>query len=261
MIQVNGLYKSFGPVAALRGVTFSAPDGRITALIGPNGAGKTTALRVLYTILRPDLGSASVDGDDTVAAALQVQRRIGALPDSHGLYPRLTARENIRYYGRLHSQSRDLIAPLGTTRNRARQAGEALERNIEALIKLLDMQDIADRRAEGFSQGQRVKTAIARALVHQPQNILLDEPTGGLDVLSTRAMRAFIRRLRDEGRCVLFSSHIMQEVSTLCDNIVVLARGQVVATGTPDELRQMSHQANLEDALVTVIGSEEGLER
>ncbi len=256
MIQVNGLYKSFGPVAALRGVTFSAPDGRITGLIGPNGAGKTTALRVLYTILQPDLGSASVDGYDTMAAALQVQRRIGALPDSHGLYPRLTARENIRYYGRLHNQSRDSIAS-----NRARQAGEALERNIEALIKLLDMQDIADRRAEGFSQGQRVKTAIARALVHQPQNILLDEPAGGLDVLSTRAMRAFIRRLRDEGRCMLFSSHIMQEVSILCDNIVVLARGQVVATGTPDELQQMTHQASLEDALVTVIGSEEGLER
>ena len=192
----------------------------------------------------PICGSASVDGYDTTAAALQVQRRIGALPDSHGLYPRLTGRENIRYYGRLHDQS-----------------GEALERNIEALIKLLDMQDIADRRAEGFSQGQRVKMAIARALVHQPQNILLDEPAGGLDVLSTRAMRAFIRRLRDEGRCMLFSSHIMQEVSTLCDNIVVLARGQVVATGTPDELRQMTHQANLEDALVAVIGSEEGLER
>ena len=243
MIQVNDLYKSFGPIAALRGVTFSAPDGRITGLIGPNGAGKTTALRILYTILRPDRGSASVDGHDTTAAALQVQRRIGALPDSHGLYPRLTARENIRYYGRLHDQS------------------EALERNIEALIKLLDMQDIADRRAEGFSRGQRVKTAIARALVHQPQNVLLDEPTGGLDVLSTRAMRAFIRRLRDEGRCILLSSHIMQEVSTLCDNVVVLARGQVVVTGTPDELRQMTQQANLEDALVTVIGSEEGLER
>jgi len=256
MIEVNGLYKSFGPVAALRGVTFSALNGRITGLIGPNGAGKTTALRVLYTILRPDLGLASVDGYDTMAAALQVQRRIGALPDSHGLYLRLTARENIRYYGRLHNQSRDFADFAGKV-----QAGEALERNIDALIKLLDMQDIADRRAEGFSQGQRVKTAIARALVHQPQNILLDEPTGGLDVLSTRAMRAFIRRLRDEGRCVLFSSHIMQEVSTLCDNIVVLARGQVVATGTPDELRRMTHQANLEDALVTVIGSEEGLER
>ena len=242
MIKVNGLYKSFGPVAALRGVTFSAPDGCITGLIGPNGAGKTTALRILYTILRPDRGSASVDGHDTTAAALQVQRRIGALPDSHGLYPRLTARENIRYYGRLHIQSR-----------------EALERNIEALIKLLDMQDIADRRAEGFSQGQRIKTAIARALVHQPQNILLDELTGGLDVLSTRAMRAFIRRLRDEGRCILFSSHIMQEVSTLCDHVVVLARGQVVVAGTPDELRQITQQANLEDALVTVIGSEEGL--
>ena len=244
MIQVNGLYKSFGQVAALRGVTFSVPDGRITGLVGPNGAGKTTVLRILYAILRPDRGSASVDGYDTMASALQVQQRIGAMPDSHGLYPRLTARENIRYYGCLHNQS-----------------GEALERNIEALIKLLDMQDIADRRAEGFSQGQRVKTAIARALVHQPQNILLDEPAGGLDVLSTRAMRAFIRRLRDEGRCMLFSSHIMQEVSTLCDNIVVLARGQVVATGTPDELRQMSHQANLEDALVAVIGSEEGLTR
>jgi len=244
MIQVSGLYKSFGQVAALRGVTFSAPDGRITGLIGPNGAGKTTTLRVLYTILRPDCGTASVDGHDTTAAALQVLRRIGAVPDSHGLYPRLTGRENIRYYGRLHDQS-----------------GEALERNIEALIKLLDMQDIADRRAEGFSQGQRVKVAIARALVHQPQNILLDEPAGGLDVLSTRAMRAFIRRLRDEGRCMLFCSHLMQEVSTLCDNIVVLARGQVVATGTPDELRQMTHQANLEDALVAVIGSEEGLER
>jgi sodium transport system ATP-binding protein len=242
MIKVNGLYKSFGPVAALRGVTFSAPDGCITGLIGPNGAGKTTALRILYTILRPDRGSASVDGYDTTAAALQVQRRIGALPHSHGLYPRLTARENIRYYGRLHIQSR-----------------EALERNIEALIKLLDMQDIADRRAEGFSQGQRIKTAIARALVHQPQNILLDELTGGLDVLSTRAMRAFIRRLRDEGRCILFSSHIMQQVSTLCDNVVVLARGQVVVAGTPDELRQMTQQANLEDAFVTVIGSEEGL--
>jgi len=253
MIQVNGLYKSFDQVVALQNVTFAAPDGRITGLIGPNGAGKTTALRILYTILRPDRGSASVDGHDTTAAALQVQRRIGALPDSHGLYPRLTARENIRYYGRLHNRCRDFAGQV--------QAGEALERNIEALIKLLDMQDIADRRAEGFSQGQRIKTAIARALVHQPQNVLLDEPTGGLDVLSTRAMRAFIRRLRDEGRCILFSSHIMQEVSTLCDNIVVLARGQVVATGTPDELQQMTQQANLEDALVTVIGSEEGLAR
>jgi len=244
MIQVNGLYKSFGRVTALRDVTFSAPDGRITGLIGPNGAGKTTALRILYAILRPDRGSASVDSYDTTTAALQVQRRIGALPDSHGLYPRLTGRENIRYYGRLHDQS-----------------GEALERNIEALIKLLDMQDVADRRAEGFSEGQRVKVAIARALVHQPHNILLDELAGGLDVFSRRAMRAFIRRLRDEGRCVLFSSHIMQEVSMLCDNIIVLARGQVVATGTPDELRQMTHQTNLEDALVAMIGSEEGLER
>jgi len=244
MIHIEGLCKSFGQVVALQDVTFSALDGHITGLLGPNGAGKTTTLRILYTVLRPDRGSASVDGFDTTTAACQVQRRIGALPDSHGLYPRLTARENIRYYGRLHGLP-----------------GGALERSIDTLIQLLDMQDIADRRTEGFSQGQRVKVAIARALVHQPRNVLLDEPTGGLDVLSTRAMRTFIHRLCDEGKCVLFSSHIMQEVSALCDHIVVLARGQVVADGTPDELRQMTGQANLEDTFVSVIGSEEGLER
>ncbi len=242
MIEVRALHKSFGKVVALQEVTFAAPDGRITGLLGPNGAGKTTTLRILYTILKPNRGAAAVDGYDVVASAREAQNRLGALPDSHGLYPRLTTRENIRYYGRLHGQG-----------------GEPLERNIEALIKLLDMQDIADRRAEGFSQGQRLKVAIARALVHQPRNVLLDEPTSGLDVMSTRAMRTFIRRLRDEGKCVLFSSHIMQEVSALCDHIVVIAQGRVVASGAPDELRRATGQANLEDAFVAAIGSEEGL--
>jgi len=242
MIEVRNLYKAFKKVVAVQDVSFTAPDGCITGLLGPNGAGKTTTLRILYTILKPGKGTAVVDGYDVATQGRDVQRRIGVLPDSIGLYPRLTAREHIRYYGRLHGQS-----------------GATLEAQIDDLLKLLDMNDIADRRTEGFSHGQRLKVAIARALVHQPQNLLLDEPTNGLDVMSTRAMRAVIRRLRDEGKCVLFSSHVMQEVSALCEQIVIIARGQVVATGAPDELRQATGQPNLEDAFVAAIGSEEGL--
>jgi sodium transport system ATP-binding protein len=244
MIEVRDVHKSFGPIQALRGVDFNAPDGCITGLLGPNGAGKTTTLRILYTVLKPDRGSATVDGYDAETNARDVQRRIGALPDVHGLYPRLTARENIRYYGRLH-----------------RLQGQALEQNTDSLIAMLEMKDIADRRAGGFSHGERLKVAIARALVHSPQNILLDEPTNGLDVMSMRNIRAFIRRLRDEGKMVLFSTHVMQEVSALCDRIVVIGRGQVAASGTAEELRQQTGRANLEDAFVSIIGSEEGLER
>jgi sodium transport system ATP-binding protein len=243
MIEVTRLAKSFGPVEALREVSFHVPDGQITGLLGPNGAGKTTTLRILYTVLTPDAGSAVVDGFDATAQPVDVRRRIGALPDARGLYPRLTAKENIRYYGHLHGM-----------------AEADLERSIDHLIQLLDMQDIADRRTEGFSTGQRVKVAIARALVHEPPNVLLDEPTTGLDILSTRAMRDFIRRLRDEGKCVLFSSHIMQEVAALCQNIVIIDRGVVVAAGSPDELRQRTGHDGLEDAFVEVIGSAEGLE-
>lgn len=243
MIEVKELHKSFGKVTALKDVSFHAADSCITGLLGPNGAGKTTTLRIIYTILHPDRGSASVDGFDTVKEPLKVRERIGALPDSHGLYPRLTARENIRYFGRLHGLR-----------------GEALEKSIDNLIRLLDMQDIAERRTEGFSSGQRVKVAIARALVHDPKNVLLDEPTVGLDVMSTRAMRTFIGRLREEGKCVLFSSHIMQEVSALCDHIIIVSNGEVVASGTPDTLRAQTGQENLEDAFVAAIGSEEGLE-
>lgn len=244
MIEVDHLRKTFGKVVAVEDVSFTAEDGRITGLLGPNGAGKTTTLRVLYSILKPDQGSARVDGYDLRTQPLQVQQRIGVLPDSHGLYPRLTARENVRYFGRLHGLS-----------------GEKLEKTIEELNKILEMDEFIDRRTEGFSSGQRMKVAIARALVNDPPNVLLDEPTNGLDVMSTRAMRSLIRNLRDEGKCVLFSSHIMQEVSALCDSIVVINRGLVAASGTPEQLKQSTGQENLEDAFVTAIGSEEGLLR
>lgn len=244
MIQVEKLHKTFGRIVALDDVSFEAPDGKITGLLGPNGAGKTTTLRVIYTLLRPERGNAKVDGLDTRLQAVEVRKRIGALPDSHGLYPRLTSRENIRYYGRLHGLR-----------------GAALEAKIDRLIDLLDMREIENRRTEGFSSGQRIKVAIARALVHDPANILLDEPTLGLDVMSTRAMRDFIRRLRDEGKCVVFSSHIMQEVSAMCDHIVIIDKGLVAASGTPEDLLRQTGQTNLEDAFVSAIGSEEGLVR
>lgn len=242
MIVLDDIHKSFGDVHALRGVSFEADDGRITGILGPNGAGKTTALRILYTVLRQDRGRARIDGFDTIDDRHEVQTRIGVLPDAHGLYPRLTSRENVRYFGELHG--------LGASE---------LETNIDELVRLLDMEDIADRRTEGFSTGQRVKVAIARALVQRPKNVLLDEPTSGLDVPSTRAMRDFIRRLRDDGACVLFSSHIMQEVAALCDQIVVIAEGRVVASGSPDALRKSTERDNLEDAFVALVGSEEGL--
>jgi len=242
MIEVRDLHKTFGNVVAVDGATFSARDGEITGLLGPNGAGKTTTLRCLYTLMRPDSGTVSVDGIDAATDPLNVRRKLGVLPDARGLYKRLTARENIAYFGRLHGLDEATI--------RARS---------DAAIAALDMGDIAERRTEGFSQGQRVKTAIARALIHDPKNVILDEPTNGLDVMATRAMREFLKRLKREGRCVLFSSHIMQEVAALCDRIVVIAHGRVVADATPDALRAQTGESNLEDAFVKLIGSEEGL--
>ncbi|MEW6168168.1 MAG: ATP-binding cassette domain-containing protein [Pseudomonadota bacterium] len=242
MIEVRDLHRRFGEVVAVDGVSFAAADGRITGLLGPNGAGKTTTLRMLYALLKPDRGRVLVDGVDAVAEPEAARRRLGVLPDSRGLYKRLTARENVEYFGRLNG--------LDEAQLRART---------DALIQALDMRAIEHRRADGFSQGQRVKTAIARALVHDPRNVVLDEPTNGLDVMATRAMRAFLRRLRDEGRCILFSSHIMQEVAALCDRVVVIAHGRVVAAGTPDEIRDRTGEANLEEAFVKLIGSDEGL--
>jgi len=242
MIKVTDLYKSFGKVEALRGVSFSAADGQITGLLGPNGAGKTTCLRILYTLMHPDRGEACIDGFDTGRQAQEAQKRLGALTDNHGLYPRLSTRENIRYYGRLQGLS-----------------GAVLESAIDHRMEGRDMGEIEHRRTEGFSSGQRGKVAIARALVHQPANVLLDEPTNGLDVMSTRAMRSFIRQLRDEGKCVLFSSHIMQEVTALCDQIVIINHGQVAACGTAEQILEATGAANLEDAFVAAIGGEEGL--
>ena len=242
MIEVQGLSKSFGKVQAVKDVSFSARDGQITGLLGPNGAGKSTTLRMLYTLLKPDNGSAQIDGFDVGQNPIEVQKRIGVLADARGLYPRLTSRENIRYYGKLHGME-----------------GEALEKQISSLVTLLDMQSIADRKTEGFSTGEKLKVAIARTLVHNPQNVLLDEPTNGLDVMSTRAMRQFILRLRDEGKCVLFTSHIMQEVAALCDQIVIISQGSVSANGSPNDLRKQTGKENLEDAFVAAIGSEEGL--
>jgi len=243
MIRVDGLERRFGPVQAVAGVGFEAGDGRITGLLGPNGAGKSTTLRILYTVLRPDAGTATVDGVDVQSDPLAARRRIGVLPHGAGIYPQLTARENIDYYGRLHGL-----------------AGAALEARVEALIADLDLSSVADRRAKGFSQGERIKVALARALVHAPRNLLLDEPTNGLDVMATRALRALILKLRAAGHCILFSSHVMQEVAALCDEIVIVDKGRVVAAGTPEALRARFGAATLEDAFVAAVGDARGLE-
>lgn len=249
MIQAEQLRKTFpgkgkppSRVIAVDAVSFTANDGEITGLLGPNGAGKTTTLRMLYTLMRPEAGRVLVDGIDAARDPMAVRRALGVLPDARGVYKRLTARENIAYFGQLHGLSQALI-----------------QQRIQTLGDALQMGDFLDRQTEGFSQGQRTKTAIARALVHNPKNVILDEPTNGLDVMTTRGLREFLKQLRGEGRCVIFSSHIMQEVAALCDRIVVIAKGQVVAQGTADELRAQTGQANLEDAFVQLIGSEEGL--
>ena len=237
MICAENLRKRFGTVVAVAGVSFSAPDGEVTALLGPNGAGKTTSLRMIYGLMRPDGGAITIDGRDVASGPQGVQRRLGVLPDQSGLYGRLTCREHVRYFGNLQGLR-----------------GPDLERRIDKWIDLLDLKEVADRRVEGFSHGERTKVALARALVHDPQNILLDEPTNGLDVMSTRSVRELIRRLKADGRCVLFSSHVMQEVSALCDRIVVMASGRVVAQGTAAELIALAGRNTLEDAFVSLVG-------
>jgi sodium transport system ATP-binding protein len=238
MISVNGLHKSFGAVKALGGVSFEAHDGRITGLLGPNGAGKSTALRVLYTVLRPDQGTALIDGADVVADRLQARGKIGVLPHGAGLYPHLSARENIVYYARLYGMDCDQI-----------------DEQVQRIIDQLDIADIADRRTKGFSQGQRTKVALARALVHGPQNIILDEPSNGLDVMAIRSLRELIRTLKGAGKCVLFSSHVMQEVAALCDEIVIIAEGRVAMHDTPDGIRNQTGCDDLEEAFVRAISA------
>ena len=242
MIVVNQLYKSFGEVKAVNGVSFEARDGEITGLLGPNGAGKTTTLRMLYSLLPPDAGEIRIDGLDPTQDGMAIKRTMGVVPDGRGLYTRLTARENIRYYGELHGMKRSDI-----------------NQRIIELTKTLDMGDFIERRTEGFSQGQRVKVAIARAMIHEPQTVLMDEPSNGLDVMSTRALREYIRSLKHDGHSVVLSTHIMQEVAALCDRIVIIAKGEVAADGTAEQLLERSGCDSLEDAFVELIGTEEGL--
>ena len=238
MIEVQGLCKSFGSVRAVRDLSFTARDGSVTGLLGPNGAGKTTTLRMLYSLLPADAGEIRVDGEAMNPNSQELRARLGVVPDAKGLYQRLTARENILYFAQLQGLDTQLA-----------------ESRLQELVDTLDMAEFIERRTEGFSQGQRVKVAIARALIHKPQNVLLDEPSNGLDVMSTRALRAFIMQMRDAGRCVIFSSHIMQEVAALCDHIVIVSGGEVVAQGSAEELLAHAGQASLEDAFVEIIGN------
>ena len=237
MIEAQQLSKRFGAVTAVHEVTLRAADGRITGLLGPNGAGKSTTLRMLYTVLRPDAGDALIDGVSAVRAPESARARLGVLAHGAGIYPNLTARENILYFGALQGLSRAAA--------RARAA---------ELVTLLEMEAFADRRARGFSHGERVKTALARALVHRPRNVVLDEPTNGLDVMAVRALRRVLLELRAAGHCVLFSSHVMQEVSAVCDEVAVIAAGRLLASGTPEEIRARTGAGSLEEAFVRLIG-------
>ena len=236
MIKVDNIHKSFGDVHAVRGVSFDAPDGKITGLLGPNGAGKSTTMRVLYTVLKPDEGTATIDGADVVTDSLAARTKIGALPHGAGLYPHLSARENIAYYANLCGIDK----------------GEVDDR-VSSIIQLLEIDDFADRHTKGFSQGQRTKVSLARALVHDPQNIILDEPTNGLDVMATRSLRRLILKLKDSGRCILFSSHVMQEVAALCDDICIIANGRVAIDDSVDGIRERTGQDDLEEAFVAAI--------
>lgn len=236
MIKVAGLVKRFGSVTALDGISFEARDARITGLLGPNGAGKSTCLRVLYTVLKPDAGSAHIGGHAIDAAPLAVRSEIGVLPHSAGLYPHLTSRENIAYYGQLHGVE-----------------SAALQQRIDELTHLLELEDIIDRRSKGFSQGQRTKVALARALVHSPRHLLLDEPSNGLDVMATRSLRRLLGRLRDEGHCIIFSSHVMGEVASLCDDLVIIAAGRVALEGTPADLTTQASGSDLEELFIDAV--------
>ena len=250
MIAMDDLRKQFTSgrgrqarsVVAVDGMTLHARDGAITGLLGPNGAGKTTSLRMLVGLVTPDSGSIRVDGVDLRDDPQGVRARLGVLSDARGLYPRLTARENIVYHGRLHGV-----------------ADEVAQARCEHLGRLLEMEGLLDRRTDGFSQGERMKTALARALVHDPHNIVLDEPTNGLDVVATRALREALRVLRDEtGKCIVFSTHIMQEVERLCDRVVVVSHGRHVADGTVASLCEQAGSADFEDAFVRLAFGAEG---
>ncbi|MBL4815084.1 MAG: ATP-binding cassette domain-containing protein [Shewanella sp.] len=242
MIKVSNLSKRIGEVQALDDLSFEAKDGQITGLLGPNGAGKTTCLRTIFGLLQADKGIAEIDGIDVSKYPIEAKQQLGLFPDPFGLYERLTPREYVSYFAELNGLSR-VEAKAATAK----------------VLSQLHMDDIADRRCKGFSQGQRMKTALAQAIVHQPTNIILDEPTRGLDVMSTRVLRDLLRGLKEQGHCVLFSSHVMQEVAALCDQVIVMADGKVVAIGSPDDLCRQTGKDSLEDAFIQLIGTDEGI--
>lgn len=241
MIESSALSKHFGPIHAVRDASFSARDGQITGLLGPNGAGKSTCLRMLYGVLAPDSGSARVDGLDVRGETSAARAHLGVLPHAAGLYDNLTGSENIAYFGALHGMKHN-----------------AAVRRTAELARTLDMEAFIGRRVKGFSQGQRVKVALARALIHDPGNLILDEPTNGLDVMAIRGLRDMLRALKSEGRCILFSSHVMQEVAALCDRVVIIGDGRVLADATPDDIRARSGAPTLEEAFLAVLARSGG---
>lgn len=242
MIEAVNLSKRFGDIEAVRNISFVARDGEITGILGANGAGKSTCLRMLYGVLTPDSGRASIDGIDMRGETSRARAHLGVLPHAAGLYGNLTARENIAYFGSLQG--------IG---------GERLKSRTAELARVLGMDGFIERRAKGFSQGQRIKVALARALVHDPGNIVLDEPTNGLDVMAIRNLREMLLALKAQGRCVLFSSHVMQEVAALCDRVVIIGHGQVLADATVQSIRDSSGAASLEEAFLRVLGDAEGV--
>jgi sodium transport system ATP-binding protein len=240
MIEARNLSKRFGAIEAVRDVSFSARDGEITGILGANGAGKSTCLRMIYGVLTPDSGSACIDSLDIRGETSKARAHLGVLPHAAGLYGNLTARENIHYFGSLQGIE-----------------GERLKSRTAELARTLGMEGFIERRAKGFSQGQRIKTALARALVHDPGNIVLDEPTNGLDVMAIRNLREMLLALKQQGRCVLFSSHVMQEVAALCDRVVIIGHGRVLADATVQSIRDRSGTKSLEEAFLQVLGDAE----
>jgi sodium transport system ATP-binding protein len=254
MIEAHNLSKRFGAIQAVRDLSFVARDGEITGILGANGAGKSTCLRMLYGVLTPDQGRACIDGIDVRGETSKARAHLGVLPHAAGLYGNLTARENIHYFGSLQGM-----------------AGDRLRSRTAELASVLGMESFIDRRAKGFSQGQRIKVALARALVHDPGTVVLDEPTNGLDVMAIRSLRDLLLALKAQGRCVLFSSHVMQEVAALCDQVVIIGRGNVLAQGTLQEIRERSSgrssgrdgerggAATLEESFLEILGETEGI--
>lgn len=240
MIEVRGLSKRFKSVYAVNDVSFRAKDGAITGLLGHNGAGKSTSLRILYGLLKADSGSAEIDGVDALAYPQQAQEIIGVMTDAHGLYPRLTSREHIEYFARLRGMD-----------------AAAIKSRADELIAALDMGEIADRRVEGFSHGERAKVCLSRSLVHDPKNLILDEPTNGLDVTTTRGLRSILLDLKKQNKCILLSSHIMQEIDALCDEVIIIEAGKVLMQGSVDDLLKTTGENNVEDAFVAMTSSVE----